>query len=247
MISEADSSLEAQADEATLNVLSARLDALLTQLNEVDAAVEQLVPDEEAEENYARTNAYNDRIVTCVARLSQQAGAQRANAITAAEASWAPRNGNLRANGSKGTVPYSNTSATVAVFRAVVAENKCALTTQLKSFWELESIGIVDQVPHNQEHEEVHKAFESSIKFTNGRYEVALPWKPMDFRLADNEGVAKKRLASLTQKLLKDEAMLTKYDEAIRQHFEQGFAERLPKNAKYGYGGAGNVTMWLLR
>lgn len=131
----------------------------------------------------------------------------------------------------QGTVPYSNTSTTVAVLRAVVAENKCALTTQLKSFWELESMGIVDQVPHNQEHEEVHKAFESSIKFTNGRYEVALPWKPVDFRLADNEGVAKKRLASLTQKLLKDEAMLTKYDEAIRQYLEQGFAERLPKDA----------------
>ncbi|KAL1443546.1 hypothetical protein MTO96_045965, partial [Rhipicephalus appendiculatus] len=202
LISEADSSLEAQADEATLNVLSARLGAVLTQLNEVDAAVEPLVPDEEAEENYARTIAYNDRIVTYVARLSQQAEAQRANAITAAEASRAPRNGNLRANGSK-----------------------------LISFWELESMGIVDQVPHNQEHEEVHKAFESSIKFTNGRYEVALPWKPVDVRLADNEGLAKKRLASLTQKLWKDEAMLTKYDEAIRQYLEQGFAERLPKNS----------------
>ncbi|KAL1421189.1 hypothetical protein MTO96_004200, partial [Rhipicephalus appendiculatus] len=101
LIPEADSSLEAQADEATLNVLSARLGAVLTQLNEVDAAVEPFVPDEEVEENYARTIAYNDRIVTCVARLSQQAGAQRANAITAAEASRAPRNGNLRANGSK--------------------------------------------------------------------------------------------------------------------------------------------------
>ncbi|KAH7984574.1 hypothetical protein HPB52_022848 [Rhipicephalus sanguineus] len=67
LISEADSALEAQADEATLNVLSARLGALLTHLNEVDAAVEPLVPHEEAEENYARTIAYNDRMVTYVA------------------------------------------------------------------------------------------------------------------------------------------------------------------------------------
>ncbi|KAH8038155.1 hypothetical protein HPB51_024295 [Rhipicephalus microplus] len=101
LISEADSSLEAQADEVTLNVLSARLGALLTQLNEVDAAVEPLVPDKEVDENYARTIAYNDRIVACVARLNQQAGAQRANAITAAVASRASRDGNLRANGSK--------------------------------------------------------------------------------------------------------------------------------------------------
>ncbi|XP_037276791.1 uncharacterized protein LOC119169883 [Rhipicephalus microplus] len=92
-------------------------------------------------------------------------------------------------------------------------------------------MGIVDLVPHNEEQEEVHKAFEFSIKFTNGRYEVALPWRPMEFHLAGNEGVAKKPLASLTMKLLKDEAMLMKYDEAIRQYLEQGFAERLPKNA----------------
>ncbi|KAL3210404.1 hypothetical protein MRX96_037174 [Rhipicephalus microplus] len=105
LISEADSSLEAQADEATLNVLSARLGALLKQLNEVDAAVEPLVPDEEVDENYARTIAYNDRIVACVAMLNQQAGVQRANDITAAAASRPPSDGNLRANGSKVKLP----------------------------------------------------------------------------------------------------------------------------------------------
>ncbi|KAL1424310.1 hypothetical protein MTO96_020302 [Rhipicephalus appendiculatus] len=82
-----------------------RLGDLLTQLSEVDAAVEPLVPDEEAEENYARTIAYNDRIVTCVARLSQQTGSEGANAITAAEASRAPRNGHRRASGSKVKLP----------------------------------------------------------------------------------------------------------------------------------------------
>ncbi|KAL1438962.1 hypothetical protein MTO96_047607 [Rhipicephalus appendiculatus] len=102
LISEADSSLE-----ATLNVLSARLGAL--QLNEVDAAVEPLVPDEEAEENYARTIAYNDR--TYVARLSQQAGAQRANAITAAEASRAPSQREPESQRSKGEVAETRAAA----------------------------------------------------------------------------------------------------------------------------------------
>ncbi|KAL3242734.1 hypothetical protein MRX96_002501 [Rhipicephalus microplus] len=92
-------------------------------------------------------------------------------------------------------------------------------------------MGIVDQVLHNQEHDEVHKAFESSIKFPNGRYESVVPRKPTDSHRADNEGVAKKRFASITMKLLKEEAMLTKYDETTRQYIEQEFAERLPKNA----------------
>ncbi|KAL1479470.1 hypothetical protein MTO96_051818 [Rhipicephalus appendiculatus] len=52
-----------------------------------------------------RTYNRDDGIVTCVGRLSQQAGAQRATAITAAEASRAPRNGDLRANGSKVKLP----------------------------------------------------------------------------------------------------------------------------------------------
>ncbi|KAL3238011.1 hypothetical protein MRX96_048114 [Rhipicephalus microplus] len=126
LISEAGSSLEAQADEATLNVLSARLGALLTQLNEVDAAIEPLVPDEEVDENYARTIAYNDSIVACVAMLNQQAGAQRANAITAAAASRPPSDGNLRANGSKMNLPklelrpFSGAATGVASFLGAV-------------------------------------------------------------------------------------------------------------------------------
>ncbi|KAL3188754.1 hypothetical protein MRX96_022256 [Rhipicephalus microplus] len=143
LISEADSSLEAQADEVTLNVLSARLGALLTQLNEVDAAVEPLVPDKEVDENYARTIAYNDRIVACVARLNQQAGAQRANAITAAVASRASRDGNLRANGSKAPqvalqrvdAPSASVQMekAIVIFLAASANAEMGITTCLDS------------------------------------------------------------------------------------------------------------------
>lgn len=70
--------------------------------------------------------------------------------------------------------------------------------------------------------------FSASVKNRDKRYEVALPWKPLNMQLADNKAVAKNRLTSLTKKLMKDEATLIKYDEAIRQYLEQGFAERLP-------------------
>ncbi|XP_070378095.1 uncharacterized protein [Dermacentor albipictus] len=73
LISEAHFFLESHADEGALNVLSARLSALQTQLNEVDAAIEPLVQDQDAELNYVRTIEYNDRIVAHMAKLRQEA------------------------------------------------------------------------------------------------------------------------------------------------------------------------------
>lgn len=80
-------------------------------------------------------------------------------------------------------------------------------------------MGIVEPPSHKQEHVEVYKASESSTKLIYVRYEVSFQWKTVKFRVADSEEVTKERLASLTWK-----AMLTKYDEAMRQYVEQGFA-----------------------
>ncbi|XP_070385442.1 uncharacterized protein [Dermacentor albipictus] len=43
------------------------------QLNEVDATIESLVQDQDAEQNYVRTVDYNDRIVAHMAKLRQEA------------------------------------------------------------------------------------------------------------------------------------------------------------------------------
>lgn len=73
LISEANSALESHAEEKALNVLTARLSALKIKLNEADAAIEPLVLEHEAEQNYASTIEYDDSIVTCIARLGQEA------------------------------------------------------------------------------------------------------------------------------------------------------------------------------
>ncbi|XP_040069808.1 uncharacterized protein LOC120842711 [Ixodes scapularis] len=100
----------------------------------------------------------------------------------------------------QGPIPHSGLTAscsTAAVLKANVGGSTCSLSTELRSFWELESMGITDpNLPQKEEENEVVRAFTSSIKLTTGRYEVALPWKPMNLQLADNEGVARKRLAS---------------------------------------------------
>ncbi|KAG0417285.1 hypothetical protein HPB47_005730 [Ixodes persulcatus] len=61
-------------------------------------------------------------------------------------------------------------------------------------------MGITAPSFPQQEDKELLGAFASSIKLVEGRYEVALPWKPMNLQQAGNEGAAGKRLTSLTNK-----------------------------------------------
>ncbi|XP_037515449.1 uncharacterized protein LOC119391870 [Rhipicephalus sanguineus] len=132
----------------------------------------------------------------------------------------------------QGAIPCSSSAAccsTAAVLRAGVSDDT-SLTNELKSFWELESIGITDSCAQtNEKSQEIINTFSTSIKKTDKRYEVALPWKPLNIHLAHNKAIAQKRLTSLTKRLSRDETTLIEYDVAIRQYLEQGFAERLPR------------------
>ncbi|XP_076037766.1 uncharacterized protein LOC143023138 [Oratosquilla oratoria] len=70
--------------------------------------------------------------------------------------------------------------------------------SELHEFWSLESIGICagrDKPPKDP----VLDKFEDSVKFVDGRYEVALPWKSdvSKLSLLKNETGARKRLATL--------------------------------------------------
>ncbi|XP_070378088.1 uncharacterized protein [Dermacentor albipictus] len=122
----------------------------------------------------------------------------------------------------QGAIPSSSSAAycsTVAVLRAGVFADTSSLSKELKSFWELESIGIIDSCAQtNEESEEVMSSFSASVEKMDKRYEVALPWKPLNMQLADNKAVAKKRLTNLMKKLMKDQTTVIKYDEAIRQY-----------------------------
>ena len=69
------------------------------------------------------------------------------------------------------------------------------LSSQLKAFWELESLGI------KQEEPSVHGNFKKTIMFKNGHYEVNLPWKSTQTRLPSNRDLAGRRLNVLFKRL----------------------------------------------
>ncbi|KAG0420672.1 hypothetical protein HPB47_003361 [Ixodes persulcatus] len=70
------------------------LGALQAQLNEVDAAIEPLVPEREAEQNFVRTIEYSDRVVTCIATLQEELKEVRARAPRNLDSSVMHNNGN---------------------------------------------------------------------------------------------------------------------------------------------------------
>lgn len=90
-----------------------------------------------------------------------------------------------------------------------VSSQELSLDDTLRSFWELESLGI------NKSTQSVQKEFEESIAFRDGRYEVCLPWKKSHPILPDNYENCKKRLQGLLKRLRLSPDVLRVYDGII--------------------------------
>ena len=81
------------------------------------------------------------------------------------------------------------------VLKVDSSPNLRSLKSQLKAFWDLESLGIVDN------EDSVHEQFEAKIFMVNGRYEVPLPWKDSYCSIPDNLSLSQGRLKHLLKRL----------------------------------------------
>ena len=102
---------------------------------------------------------------------------------------------------------------------AMPAEFDRQLDKQLKKFWELESLGIVDRECT------IGDQFSEVIKFQNGRYEVPLPWKDPTTHIPDNYQLSLKRLYSLLKRLKESPEKLQQYDQVIKEQLRLGIVE----------------------
>ena len=100
------------------------------------------------------------------------------------------------------------------------------LDEQLRSFWELESLGI------HKEEKSLYDEFASSIIFRDGRYKVPLPWKEFHEPLADNYLLSKKRLEGLLRRLKHTPEILQQYDSTIQEQLAKGIIEPVPPDEK---------------
>ena len=108
-----------------------------------------------------------------------------------------------------------------------VTSDRDDLTTSLKRFWEVESIGI-EAIESDISSKEPD--FVRSIRFTGTRYEVGLPWKDNCPRIEDDYELCRNRLRSLHQKLLKNPKHLEEYNGNIEKQLATGIVEVPPSN-----------------
>lgn len=108
----------------------------------------------------------------------------------------------------------------------VVVEEK-TICDQLKTFWDLESIGISSEVDTKDEiEEEIMKNFEEGISYHNKRYKVKLPWKPeMKEMLENNKDVAHRRFQSLKKCLTSDPSVFVEYQKVLNDYQKENIIE----------------------
>ncbi len=69
-----------------------------------------------------------------------------------------------------------------------------------------------------------------SLKFKDGHFQVALPWRKEPVDIPNNKPMAEKRLDSLKRRLQKDVELFDKYKAAMQDYFDKRHAERIPKD-----------------
>ena len=101
------------------------------------------------------------------------------------------------------------------------------LDEQLKSFWDLESFGIVN------EEKTLYDEFKERISFHDGRYKVPLPWKEFHEPLEDNYSLSVNGLRGVLQCLKHYPEILSLHDSlTIKEQLVKGNIEHVVLDVK---------------
>nr|CAD2183552.1 unnamed protein product [Meloidogyne enterolobii] len=103
--------------------------------------------------------------------------------------------------------------------------------SEIKSWWDLQSIGITEN-PEENEDETAQEIFDKSIKQIDGRYRVKWLWKDEIPDLPTNFGIAYKCLESLLNRLQNDQGLenLKRIDKTIKDQLNLGIIEEAFKS-----------------
>ena len=110
---------------------------------------------------------------------------------------------------------------------------------ELRNFWELEGIGVSSKEGETLHDDAVLQQFESSVRFVEGRYEVALPKKEDSYlpELQSNLPAAVSRLRSLSRRLDRDDELHSQYDDVLHSMENSGVIEEVPESEVDGPSG----------
>ncbi|GBM80707.1 hypothetical protein AVEN_137226-1 [Araneus ventricosus] len=99
----------------------------------------------------------------------------------------------------------------------------------IKKFWELESLGIVENEFSDPTNDSVLQRFESETEYENSRYRVRLPWKSdRKYILSDNKKVAERRFERLRRRFVKNPELYKSYQAILHDYLQQKIIELVP-------------------
>ena len=118
-------------------------------------------------------------------------------------------------------------------YRSQVIDQRQPPDDAIRKFWELDAIGIKEETSPAMTAEEkaaVEKVSES-LKFKDRRYEIGIPWKDGEPKLADNYEVTFKRLESQERSLRKKGTDVMKaYNQIFEDYERKGYIREVPKS-----------------
>ncbi|XP_078364043.1 uncharacterized protein LOC144648318 [Oculina patagonica] len=102
------------------------------------------------------------------------------------------------------------------------------ISTLLRKFWEIENpISSRECQILNHDEQCALQQVENSLKYVDGRYQVAIPWKEKDPKLPDKYGMALRRLCNTEKRLLKSPEIAEAYSKNITQYLEKGYIRKV--------------------
>ena len=112
-------------------------------------------------------------------------------------------------------------------------ENSDEISNLLRRFWEIENYGTSTEFhPLTTDEKASLEKLEESIKYVDGRYQVAIPWKDDEPALPNNYEMALRRLLNTEKRLLKNPEIGEAYTNNINQYLEKGYIRRLDPTEK---------------
>ena len=102
----------------------------------------------------------------------------------------------------------------------------------LRRFWEIDNSGIDDVQVLSAEDNFILDKAQQSIKFIDGHYRIAIPWKEERVSLLNNYSMALHRLQNLEKRLEKIPEVAQAYKENIEKYLEKGYIRQVSSSEK---------------
>ena len=96
------------------------------------------------------------------------------------------------------------------------------LNVMLRRFWEIDNSGMESVPTMNKQQTLILEKAEKSITFSEGQYQIAIPWKEDKLQL-HNYKVALNRLQKLEKCLLKSPEIAVGYSKVITKYLEKDY------------------------